>query len=61
MVTPPDALKLIKELRDKTNMPLLKCKEALINNQWDIDKAMEWLRKQNPRMGLDTERFWRQH
>ena len=33
-----DDLKLVKELRDKTGAGFLDCKEALANNEGNIDK-----------------------
>ena len=38
-------LKLIKELRDKTGAGFLDCKEALNDNNHDIEKAIDTLRK----------------
>ena len=38
--------KMIQELRDKTNAGFMKCKEALIETNGDIDKAIDWLRAQ---------------
>jgi elongation factor Ts len=35
----------VKTLRDKTNLPMMECKKALIESNGDIDKAIEWLRK----------------
>tara|TARA_Y100001970_G_scaffold278906_1_gene385322 strand:+ start:2175 stop:3035 length:861 start_codon:yes stop_codon:yes gene_type:complete len=40
-----DDLKLVKELRDKTGAGFLDCKEALGNNDGDIDNAIDYLRK----------------
>ncbi len=37
---------LIKEVREKTGLGLLKCKEALVKTAGDISKAIEELRKQ---------------
>ena len=37
--------KLVKELRDKTNAGMMDCKKALAENDGDMTKAMEWLRK----------------
>jgi elongation factor Ts len=36
---------MIKELRDKTGLGLKKCKEALVESDGDIEKAIESLRK----------------
>ena len=40
-----DDLKLVKELRDKTGAGFLDCKEALSNNNGNIDTAIDYLRK----------------
>ncbi|MFW5750481.1 MAG: translation elongation factor Ts [Planctomycetota bacterium] len=40
----------VKELRDKTGIPMMKCKKALQEADGDIDAAIEILRKQ----GLET-------
>ena len=37
--------KLVKELRDKTSVGMMDCKKALVANEGDIEKAVEWLRK----------------
>ncbi len=37
--------KLIKELREKTGAGMLDCKKALLENDNDINKASDWLRK----------------
>jgi elongation factor Ts len=37
---------LVKELRDSTNLPLMKCKQALEAANGDKNAAIEWLRKQ---------------
>jgi elongation factor Ts len=36
---------LVKELREKTNAGMMDCKKALAENDGDMTKAMEWLRK----------------
>ncbi len=38
-------IKLIKELREKTGAGMANCKEALIETNGDIEKAIEYLRK----------------
>jgi elongation factor Ts len=35
---------LVKELRDRTNLPMMECKKALIHAQGDMEKAIDWLR-----------------
>jgi elongation factor Ts len=34
----------VKELRRRTNAPLMSCKKALVETDGDLDKAVEWLR-----------------
>lgn len=36
---------MVKELREKTDAPMMECKKALTENNGDIDAAAEWLRK----------------
>jgi elongation factor Ts len=35
----------VKELREKTGLPMMDCKKALTESQGDAEKAIEWLRK----------------
>jgi len=35
---------LVKTLRDRTNLPLMECKRALIQTNGDLEKAIDWLR-----------------
>ena len=37
--------KLIKELREKSGAGIVDCKNALLENDNDVDKAVDWLRK----------------
>lgn len=37
--------KLVKELRDKTGAGMMDCKKALVENDGDIDKAIDYLRE----------------
>lgn len=37
--------KVVKELRDKTGAGMMDCKKALIENDGDITKSIEWLRQ----------------
>jgi elongation factor Ts len=37
--------KLVKELRDKTGAGMMDCKKALGENEADMEKSIEWLRK----------------
>jgi elongation factor Ts len=43
---PAITAKLVMELRDATNLPMMKCKQALEANDGDKTAAIEWLRKQ---------------
>jgi elongation factor Ts len=36
----------VKELRERSGAGMMECKKALVENEGDIDAAMEWLRKQ---------------
>jgi len=42
---PVIAAKLVKELRDKTSAGMMDCKKALVENDGDMEKAIEWLRQ----------------
>ena len=37
----------VKQLRDRTGMQMMKCKEALIATNGDMDKAIQYLRERN--------------
>ena len=37
--------KLVKELRDKTSAGMMDCKKALLENNGDMEKSIEWLRQ----------------
>ncbi len=37
--------KIVKTLRDKTGAGMMDCKKALVENEGDMDKAVEWLRQ----------------
>jgi elongation factor Ts len=37
--------KMVKDLRDKTGAGLMDCKKALVENNGDFDKAIDWLRE----------------
>lgn len=37
---------LVMQLRDATNLPMMKCKQALTASAGDVQAAVEWLRKQ---------------
>ncbi len=36
---------LVKQLRDKTDAPMMDCKKALIESAGDLEMAVDWLRK----------------
>jgi translation elongation factor EF-Ts len=36
---------MVKELRERSGAGMMECKKALVENQGNIDTAMEWLRK----------------
>ena len=42
---PEITAKLVKELRDKTSAGMMDCKKALVENNGDMNKSIEWLRK----------------
>ena len=49
----------VKSLREKTGLPMMKCKEALQAVGGDEQSAIEWLRKENikiqaSRLGRET-------
>lgn len=46
---------LVKTLRDKTNAPMGKCKKALEETGGDVDKAVDLLRAQDPKMKAGDE------
>ena len=35
----------VKKLREMTNVGMMDCKKALVENDGDMDKAVEWLRE----------------
>jgi elongation factor Ts len=39
--------KAVKELREKTSAGMMDCKKALAENDGDMEKAIDWLRKKN--------------
>ena len=45
-------LDLIKELRNKTGAGIADCKKALVENDGDIQKAVEYLRKKGAATAL---------
>lgn len=51
----PITPQLVKQLRDRTDQPMGLCKQALEQSGGDIEKAIEWLRAQNAKMGVKRE------
>ena len=51
----PITPQMVKLLRDRTDQPMGLCKQALDQNGGDMDKAIEWLRSQNTKMGVKRE------
>lgn len=37
--------KLIKELRDLTGVGMIEAKTALFKNDWDIERAIDWIKE----------------
>ena len=46
---------MVKQLRDRTDQPMGLCKQALDQTAGDMEKAIEWLRSQNSKMGVKRE------
>src|SRR5215213_1851012 len=46
---------MVKQLRERTDQPMGLCKQALDQNAGDMEKAIEWLRSQNSKMGVKRE------
>ena len=46
---------MVKQLRDRTDQPMGLCKQALDQTGGDMEKAIEWLRSQNKKMGVKRE------
>src|SRR5947208_1457372 len=51
----PTTPQMVKQLRDRTDQPMGLCKQALDQNAGDMEKAIEWLRAQNSKMGVKRE------
>ncbi|RME36162.1 MAG: elongation factor Ts, partial [Planctomycetota bacterium] len=49
---------MVKDLREKTGLPMMECKQALTESGGDIESAIEWLRKKHK--GKMSERADRQ-
>lgn len=49
---------MVKNLREKTDLPMMECKQALTESNADVDAAMAWLRKKHK--GKMTERAGRE-
>ena len=48
--------KLIKELREKSGAGIVDCKNALLENDNDVDKAVDWLRKKG--LSVAAKKKW---
>ncbi|MDY3563687.1 translation elongation factor Ts [Gemmata sp. JC673] len=46
---------MVKQLRDRTDQPMGLCKQALDESTGDMEKAIEWLQKQNSKMTAKRE------
>lgn len=46
---------MVKQLRDRTDQPMGLCKQALDESAGDMEKAIEWLQKQNSKMTAKRE------
>lgn len=42
----------VKELRQRTDLPLLKCRQALMESNWDAEKALAKLMSEKKRFGV---------
>jgi len=38
---------MVKDLREKTDLPMMECKQALTESNGDVESAMDWLRKKH--------------
>jgi len=38
---------MVKDLREKTDLPMMECKQALSESNGDVESAMDWLRKKH--------------
>ena len=38
---------MVKDLREKTDLPMMECKQALTEADGDVESAMDWLRKKH--------------
>jgi elongation factor Ts len=38
---------MVKDLRERTDLPMMECKQALTECQGDVEAALEWLRKKH--------------
>lgn len=45
VISDKEQLRLISELRDRTNMGMLYCKYALKNSDWNLDNAQLYLKE----------------
>ncbi|MEO7715017.1 MAG: translation elongation factor Ts [Capsulimonas sp.] len=47
---------MVKELREKTDTPMMKAKEALVEANGDMEAAILWLREKNGKMQVKPDR-----
>ncbi|MEK7757387.1 MAG: elongation factor Ts, partial [Planctomycetota bacterium] len=38
---------MVKDLREKTDLPMMECKQALTESNGNVESAMDWLRKKH--------------
>lgn len=38
---------MVKDLRERTDIPMMECKQALTETKGDVEQALEWLRKKH--------------
>jgi len=50
--SPDDALAKMKELREKTGYGLMECRSALTENDWDMEKSINYLRSKSLNWGV---------
>ena len=48
---------LIKELREKSGAGIVDCKNALMQNENDIEKSIDWLRKKG--LSVAAKKKWK--
>ena len=48
---------LVKELRERTGAGMLDCKKALVENEGNIEKAIDWLREKG--ISKAAKKIWK--